>query len=190
MSNNSPLEVRYTWSFLKKPPVRRDPLHDDEGVDMESECESDSLEESSTTSLQQQQQEEGGGEETQTLEVEETLEVKADREGCDEDADNIRPSIEHVSFSTTTKHSEKEQENELAVTVTPSDSCHKSDKNVFSQSLPPSEPSETTVDDDQLNEGAVSPPQPWRAVYDPFKPISIDQVLHIFYNKHQCNVKH
>ena len=46
MTNNSPLEVRYAWSFLRRPPVQRvDPEQHDEGVDMQSECESDLLEE-------------------------------------------------------------------------------------------------------------------------------------------------
>lgn len=47
MTNMSPLEVHYSWSFLKRPPVKRiDPVHDDEGVDMPSDvCETDSLEE-------------------------------------------------------------------------------------------------------------------------------------------------
>ena len=43
MTNNSPLEVRYTWSFLRRPPVQRTLPDHDEGVDMESECETDSL---------------------------------------------------------------------------------------------------------------------------------------------------
>ena len=44
MANCSPLEVKYSWSFLKRPPPQRvDPEQHDEGVDMQSECESDSL---------------------------------------------------------------------------------------------------------------------------------------------------
>ena len=52
MTNTSPLEVQYNWSFLKRPPIRRtDPFHDDEGVDMQSDaCETDSLEETRTSS--------------------------------------------------------------------------------------------------------------------------------------------
>ncbi len=47
MTNNSPLEVVYNWSFLKRPPVQRvNPSQHDEGVDMQSECdETDSLDE-------------------------------------------------------------------------------------------------------------------------------------------------
>ncbi len=46
MTNSSPLEVAYNWSFLKRPPVQRvDPSQHDEGVDMQSECETDSLDE-------------------------------------------------------------------------------------------------------------------------------------------------
>ena len=56
MTNSSPLDVHYVWSFLKRPPVyQKDPVHDDEGVDMQSECEIDSLE-GSTISLGSQQQ--------------------------------------------------------------------------------------------------------------------------------------
>ena len=58
MINNSPLEVRYTWSFLKRPPVQRAPDYD-EGVDMESECETDSLDEDSRS----RESSEGGDEE-------------------------------------------------------------------------------------------------------------------------------
>jgi hypothetical protein len=53
MTNNSPLEVRYSWSFLKRPPVQRTLPDHDEGVDMESECETDSLDD---------EEEEGGRE--------------------------------------------------------------------------------------------------------------------------------
>lgn len=57
ITNASCLEVRYSWSFLRHPPVHRaDPLHDDEGVDMQSEC--DSLEGSSTSLQPAQGQEE------------------------------------------------------------------------------------------------------------------------------------
>ena len=51
MTNNSPLEVKYSWSFLKRPPVQRvDPCQLDEGVDMQSECETDSLEDEESDS--------------------------------------------------------------------------------------------------------------------------------------------
>lgn len=46
VTNCSPLEVHYMWSFLKRPPARRvDPEQLDEGVDMQSEIETDSFEE-------------------------------------------------------------------------------------------------------------------------------------------------
>lgn len=64
MTNSSPLEVHYMWSFLKHPPARRvDPEQLDEGVDMQSEIETDSLEE------EQEEEEEGVGEEEGTNEV-------------------------------------------------------------------------------------------------------------------------
>ncbi len=45
ITNNSPLPVRYSWYFIKRPPVvRQEPELDDEGVDMESEYDSDEIE--------------------------------------------------------------------------------------------------------------------------------------------------
>ena len=51
--NSSPLAVRYSWSFLHHPPVHRvDPVHDDEGVDLQSECDESTEGSVSTASLQ------------------------------------------------------------------------------------------------------------------------------------------
>ena len=45
MTNNSPLPVKYSWFFIKRPPmVRQEPDLLDEGVDMESDYESDEIE--------------------------------------------------------------------------------------------------------------------------------------------------
>ena len=65
MTNNSPLEVRYCWSFLKRPPVQRTLPDHDEGVDMESECETDSLDgegEEDRESSEMSREKEGEGE--------------------------------------------------------------------------------------------------------------------------------
>lgn len=59
MTNSSPLKVNYQWSFLQKSPVQwTDPLHDDEGVDVQSVCETDSLEDESLPSVHANLQEE------------------------------------------------------------------------------------------------------------------------------------
>ena len=51
--NSSPLAVQYSWSFLRHPPVQRvDPVHDDEGVDLQSECDESTEGSASTASLQ------------------------------------------------------------------------------------------------------------------------------------------
>ena len=77
MINNSPLEVHYKWYFLRRPPVRReDPEQMDEGVDMQSECETDSL----TEAGGQVDGEEGGQGEEEEEECEEE-EEEQDGEG-------------------------------------------------------------------------------------------------------------
>ena len=76
MTNSSPLEVRYAWSFLRRPPVQRvDPEQHDEGVDMQSECESNSLEDD-----EEEESEEDSGEEDGEGGVEEGLNVQEDAE--------------------------------------------------------------------------------------------------------------
>ena len=73
MTNSSPLEVRYAWSFLRRPPVQRvDPEQHDEGVDMQSECESDSLED------EEEEEEEGSGEDSGEEDGEERVEEGLD----------------------------------------------------------------------------------------------------------------
>lgn len=188
MTNNSPLHIRYTWSFLKKPPVRRDPLHDDEGVDMQSECETDSLEEeedTSTTSLHQQEEEE----------EEESSKTSPAKEGelLSPDkllTDNVGVTINIISASSdrhspSTQHEEQMEQLHLPPTLPLL--VEEENENlpyVLSHSLPPSEPSESTVpEEEQSYEGdvAVTGPQPWEMVSDPFQPISIDQVMYILY---------
>lgn len=75
MTNSSPLEVHYIWSFLKHPPARRvDPEQLDEGVDMQSEIETDSLEEQEEEE-ERVREEEGTGE-VEGEDVEETFKVE------------------------------------------------------------------------------------------------------------------
>lgn len=53
MINNGPITVSYHWSFLKRPPEQRvDILQSDEGVDMQSDCETDSLEDEGSYSTE------------------------------------------------------------------------------------------------------------------------------------------
>ena len=83
MVNTSPLEVHYKWYFLRRPPVpREDPEQMDEGVDMQSECETDSL----TEAGGENGEEEGGqGEEEEEECEEEEEEEEQDGEGGGED---------------------------------------------------------------------------------------------------------
>ena len=75
MTNNSPLPVKYSWFFIRRPPiVREDPDLWDEGVDMESEYGSDEF-----------------------VYIEEMIGDEEEREGCkeeEEDAEALRSSSE------------------------------------------------------------------------------------------------
>ena len=76
MTNNSPLEVQYKWYFLKRAPgPREDPEQMDEGVDMQSECEADSLVEAGGEEKDEKEEEE---EEEEDEEQEESEEKEED----------------------------------------------------------------------------------------------------------------
>ena len=81
MTNTSPLEVKYKWYFLRRPPVRRqDPEQLDEGVDMQSECETDSLTEDGEETEEDGVSGESGEEEGEEEEEEEEGEEKGEEE--------------------------------------------------------------------------------------------------------------
>ena len=87
MANTSPLEVQYKWYFLRRPPVRRqDPEQMDEGVDMQSECETDSLIEAGEEVQEGGDSgEEEGDEEVESRESTEAGESREQEEGRSEE---------------------------------------------------------------------------------------------------------
>lgn len=234
MVNSSPLEVRYTWSFLKRPPVQRAPDHD-EGVDLESECDTDSLDEEtrSRESLEddevkprgESEIDEGDEKEMSTYTRPHGTHIQiADKDeiiGSDEDivggsshgeesagirdssgeveqetshgkADEVAPDeIELPEQRPLSPISEEQfQQSQLEMT-----SVGSRVDEVIESGLPPgvSEievvPEVATVDlksdnADEKSEVAKTratkkekrKPQPWELTYDPFTPISIEQV--------------
>lgn len=220
MTNNSPLEVRYSWSFLKRPPVQRTLPDHDEGVDMESECETDSLDE---------EEEEGG----------ESSEMTREREG-EVELSHSRPQSVHIQiaekdvvigsnygdsplYEEEASSSEMHEQNEETMLSTSSDNeaapeeidhsaaaCPSptssgeqhlqqegddtNNNEVIESGLPPGESEvemvvmeESIIKEDtvETSEAAKTKagkkrekakPQPWEMTYDPFTPISIEQV--------------
>ena len=208
MTNNSPLVVNYRWYFLKGAPTRRDPLHDDEGVDMQSEIETDSIEGSSSSIDDQQEQPEGdreeGGAVTPPINVVDIEQSPRPSEGEKEEDEG---SLKGVEVSTKQRESigfelrvtpeflaaEKISVHVTAPSITESQT---EDINkiggrddisevplVISQSLPPSEHSESTVEvteeeeeEEEEEEGEKRERQPWEMVGEPLQPVSIRQV--------------
>ena len=231
MTNNSPLEVRYTWSFLRRPPVQRTLPDHDEGVDMESECGSDSLDED-------QESPEWGGER------EEERSIDGDGAAV---TPQSRPQSVHIQIAeedvvigsnyggsplegevSSEKHQmEPHQEETVHVhvsspdnetapdeidpsTVCPSPSSGEqplqhgddNDNEIIESGLPPGESEvemaisteaalkstakEDAIPDDEGSETVKTrkkeraKPQPWEMTYDPFTPISIEQVCNFF----------
>ena len=160
MTNTSPLEVQYSWSFLKRPPIQRvDPVNDDEGVDMQSDiCETDSLEE-------------GGSSRT----------GPDDRPSTPEGGQVVGG----VTVTINSPSPEKPYNEKLEV-----DTCERPDDERviegFSQSLPPSEDSTVTsvttiTEEDKGSEEETAARKrrikdPWEVANDPFVPIAIEQV--------------
>ena len=202
MTNNSPLVVNYCWYFLKGAPIRRDPLHDDEGVDMQSEIETDSIEGSSSSIDEQQQPGGEGGAVTPPINVVDVEESPRLSEGEKEEDER---SLKGVGVSTKHRESigfelrvtpeflaaEKISVHVTAPSVTESQT---EDINraegmgedirgnsevpvVISQSLPPSEHSESTIEvTEEEEEEEERERQPWEMVGDPLQPVSIRQV--------------
>ena len=206
MTNSSPLEVRYGWSFLKRPPVQRVP-DQDEGVDMESECETDSLDEEEEGS----EKEDGEGGEKIVSEGEDG-QVKLKPHGshiqiADDDV-VIGSHVDIVEESSPGEQSPEEASspgNEVAPEEDDPSGDHSSlmseeqpetarDDEVIESGLPPGE-SEVDMEAVAASLAAKSEgkgvssdgvsetkqkgkrePQPWELTYDPFTPISIEQV--------------
>lgn len=155
VTNNSPLEVKYDWSFLKGFPKRRDPLHDDEGVDMQSEIETDSLD-GSTSSYQQEEQTNG-----LPLLPPSNTDTPGDIPSSHDEERDHTPHLKG-SVRLTTPSMELIQ---IAANDLP---------NTLSYSCAPSEPSESTIEEEEKEEERQV--QPWETVSDPFQPMRIEQV--------------
>ncbi len=202
MTNNSPLEVRYSWSFLKRPPVQRtEPAEQmDEGVDMESECESESLSEEEEEEEEEGEEEgeegEEEGEEDSVSFEESPHEVEADgvpgeqtSNGDDTQPQTGNPPLEPIA----------EEQSQLRVDSV----AGSSEPEVLESGLPPEgstiEVGQVTFAEnvsgsgDDRARGEVEEstsmegfpererkrrsPQPWELASDPFTPLSIEQVL-------------
>ncbi len=163
MTNTSPLVVQYNWSFLKRPPIRRiDPIHDDEGVDMQSDvCDTDSLEGEQEDSTNESIVQEDGGMGGVTVTITSPSPVKDYKDEREFGEDNFRRASNDVMIEG------------------------------LSQSLPPSEhgsdtptsisdtPSTVSTNGEFENKEMKTKNEiknPWQEVDDPFVPIAIEQV--------------
>ena len=223
MTNTSPLGVRYTWSFLKRPPVQRPPDHD-EGVDMESECESDSLDEESGDGDTLENGEGGSfGDNEEGLPPHsrpESVHIQiADRDiilGSNMDlggspVDGTQsPGVQDEDGSELKSPINEAAPGEIDQSEAGSSSPKQSEvsssgdnDDVIESGLPPAGSEASVVhpiavksDDDQTmaEEPEVTKtrkkekrkPQPWESTYDPFTPISIEQVSHQRYMYRHC----
>ena len=235
MTNNSPLEVCYTWSFLRRPPVQRTLPDHDEGVDMESECESDSLDEDQESpelggEIEEERSIDGDGAAVTPQSRPQSVHIQI----AEEDVvigSNYRGSLLEGEVSSEKHQMEPHQEETVHVhvsspdneaapdeidpsTVCPSPSSGEqplqhgddNDNEIIESGLPPGESEvemaismeaalKSTVKEDAIpdDEGSETvktrkkeraKPQPWEMTYDPFTPISIEQVYNFFPSVH------
>lgn len=153
MTNRSPLEVAYNWSFLKRPPVQRiDPNQHDEGVDMQSECETDSLDEQ-TDDDNETGVEQSTNTHTQIVQPS-TLRWHDSTEQDDPSLDTPQ-SVQGSAKDSVQEDSVKGSVKDLLL--------HQVENQDVSRSPKTSEA------------GGVRP-QPWKLLVDPFTPIRIEQV--------------
>ena len=186
MTNTSPLEVQYSWVFLHRPPVHRgDPDLQDEGVDMQSECETESLEgEESEGVEEEEEEEEEEREEREEDEVEEEGRREEEKEEREEENSEEQSSVNcceraqsrqdvHEEEGSQVEPERLEQKREMMEPVLDSGGVEE----------------EGTAQDKEEHSGggkAVrakrSKPlrQPWELVADPFTPISIEQVSRLW----------
>ena len=224
MTNNSPLEVRYSWSFLKRPPVQRALPDHDEGVDMESECETDSLDDEDLESSEMSGEREGeksvDGEMELSHSRPQSVHIQIAKEDVVFGSNYGDSPLEEETSSETCQQEETalstSLDNEAAPEeIDPSAACPSptssgeqhiqegdgtNNDEVIESGLPPGESEvemvlmeeviksiaqEDTVVGDEVCEAAKTragkkkekpKPQPWETTYDPFTPISIEQV--------------
>ena len=204
MTNTSPLEVHYKWYFIRRPPVRRqDPEQIDEGVDMQSECETDSLTEAGVESQEDRQSEEeeeseeseeegegdsdGGGEEElgeerregeEEGEQEEEEVEEGEETGCqdgkvEETLDTGRERSHSGTQSQASHQKSQLEEDEENKSGEPSTLTVEHDDN-GSMTLEQSISKTTTTVESTAP--VVREKQPWELVDDPFKLLRIEQV--------------
>lgn len=166
MTNTSPLEVHYKWYFIRRPPVRRqDPEQIDEGVDMQSECETDSLTEAGVESQEGRQSEEdeeseesveegegesdGGGEEELGEERREEEEEGEQEEGEVEEVEGVvcQDGEEEETLDTRREHSHSERQSEVSQSEVSHITDQKSQLEEDEENKP-GEPSTLTVEHD------------------------------------------
>ena len=233
MTNNSPLEVRYRWSFLKRPPVQKVLPDHDEGVDMESECEIDSLEEEGEGS------EVGGeGEEERSMDGEResshsrpqsVVHIQNSKDAMigsnyanyggsplEEAADEVHQRVLpreamslHIPACSPNHEAAPEEIARSAVCPSPLSSREQplpqslgNDNDIIKSGLTHAESEvKVVIVEDAVKKGDTAPtsddrsetgekaglpdkertfkPQPWELTYDPFTPISIEQVCRV-----------
>ena len=194
MTNDGPLEVHYTWSFLRRPPVRRgDPEQQDEGVDMQSECESDSLEEEEEGEEEGETEGEGAeeeGEEDKREPEEESVCSSGHEEETASEATAVTPQESSEQDPTTSQDQGVAPAEEESILPDGSPADNDADVHVVLESgLPLGDSNadaafveETTVQGGEGEDRGAKKqkkvhPQPWELAVDPFTPISIEQVF-------------
>ena len=179
VTNTSPLEVQYSWVFLHRPPVHRgDPDLQDEGVDMQSECETESLEGEESEEVEEEEEE--AGEEREEEEKDEVGE-----EGTKEE-EKEESSEEQTSVSSCCESAQSvyEEEDRPSSQVEPEGLEQKREEMVSEPVLDSGGVEEGTTQGKEKQSEAVATKrrkpsrQPWELVADPFTPISIEQVSH------------
>ena len=185
MTNTSPLEVQYSWAFLHRPPVRRgDPDLQDEGVDMQSECETESLEGEESEGVEEEEEEEEEREEREEDEVEEEARREEEEEEREEENSEEQSSVSCCESA----QSRQDMHEEESSQVEPEGLEQK--REVMEPVLDSGGVKEEgpAQDKEEQSEGGKTvgtkrsklPRQPWELVADPFTPISIEQVSHLW----------
>ena len=189
MTNTSPLEVKYKWYFLRRPPVRRqDPEQCDEGVDMQSECETDSLtEEDSAGESQEQDERDGEEEEEGEEEGEEGEEVEqaSEREGEEESSlpehdpeDSLeREDVEGSRDLQASGNSLAEGDEGGESLQPPADTVNVQEAAAAVVIPTVAASIGDVVDNTARSVARQRKKQPWELVDDPFKLVRIEQVM-------------
>lgn len=208
VTNTSPLEVHYKWYFIRRPPVRRqDAEQIDEGVDMQSECETDSLTEAGVESQEDGQSEEdeeseeaveegeGESDECEEEELGEDRREGGEQEEVEEGEGVVSQDAEvEQTLDTGRECSHSGRQSEVSHITTDQKNQLEDEENK------PGELSTLTVEHDDIGskndvplEHSISgttataesaapvarEKQPWELVDDPFKLLRIEQV-HVY----------